>query len=62
MPTRDESEQEKRVPSEGIEVEIRLLNKELAPKFEPVIKKVREAVRELTGTNCSEQVAAKLRW
>ncbi len=52
----------KPVPSHGIEVEVRLADRNLAPRFEPVIKKIADIVQELTGTVCTQEVAAKLRW
>ncbi len=54
--------EQKTVPSHGIEVEVRLADRNLAPRFEPVIKRITEVVQEVTGAVCSQEVAAKLRW
>lgn len=52
----------KPVPSHGLEIDISLADRALQPRFEPVIKKIADMVQEVTGTVCSQQVAAKLRW
>jgi hypothetical protein len=46
----------------GLGIDISLSNPKLEPQFRPVIDKITEVVREMTGTHCSEQVVARLRW
>jgi hypothetical protein len=47
---------------QGVEIDVSLLNPAQAPRFEPVIKKIAELVREVTGNACSQTVATKMRW
>jgi hypothetical protein len=57
-----EQREVKPVPTHGINIEVTLADRNLAPRFEPVIKKIADIVQELTGTVCTQEVAAKLRW
>ncbi len=49
-------------PFTGFEVSIWIANPALVPRYEPVIKRISETVREMTGSVCHECVQVKLRW
>lgn len=61
-----EKKQERQVREDiartGFGVDVILSNPKLEPQFRPVIKKITNVVREVTGTVCSEEVVARLRW
>ncbi|MCP4582477.1 MAG: hypothetical protein GY839_12775 [candidate division Zixibacteria bacterium] len=62
MDNKQEKNVERIVGKTGFEVQVTLSNPELQPKFRPVIEKISTAIRETTGTVCSEEVVARLRW
>ncbi len=49
-------------PFTGFEVSIWIADPVLVPRYQPVIKRISEVVREMTGTVCHECVQVKLRW
>jgi hypothetical protein len=46
----------------GLQVEVSAPERELAPHFEPLIRRIEEVVKEATGSACSQVVAVKMRW
>ncbi len=49
-------------PFTGFEVSIWIADPTLVPRYQPVIKKISDAVRDMTGSVCHECVQVKLRW
>ncbi len=58
----EEKQKSKKTKEVGLEIEIRLTNTKLEPKFRPLIEKIEELGRETTGLVCSEETVARLKW